>query len=331
MKKLLAFPSILITSAPIRAALPQYVIHDLGTFGGRSADVTGINNQGQLVGYVLYEGGKSRAYMRDGTFHDLGTGRANAINDAGLVVGLGGADESGSAAFGFTWDGTRNDVSIGYLHDVNCAGEMVGQAIPAFHAFLGTSTGTTDLGTLGGSDSSALAMNDAGAVVGVSSLGTYPEGLGGFYWKNEGMKDIGSFGGSITMALDINNHDLVVGWSDSPIDTQGFYWDGVLHSLGAGHLASGVNDLGWIVGNNQNQPSAFLWIDGTFAGLPLAGTSCTVSAINDAGVIVGSANVGGHRHAVIWEPVPEPGTALVLLSGLTGCATLRLRARRTRG
>jgi probable HAF family extracellular repeat protein len=76
-------------------------IVELGTFGGATSSARDINNHGQIVGYALDATGASRAFLSDASavLVDLnsllpaGSGwvlrSANAINDAGQIVGEG--------------------------------------------------------------------------------------------------------------------------------------------------------------------------------------------------------------------------------------------------
>src|SRR5207248_8003523 len=66
----------------------------------------------------------------------------------------------------------------------------------------------TDLGTLGGARSSALAVNDSGQVVGWA---TRPDGkTHAFSWtRTGGMVDLGTLGGSSSTAVDVNASGVV--------------------------------------------------------------------------------------------------------------------------
>src|SRR5207247_8036664 len=77
-----------------------------------------------------------------------------------------------------------------------------------------------DLGTLGGSDSAALAVNARGQVVGYSSMTRYGAETHAFSWTQAGgMIDLGTLGGMNSLAEAVNDRGQVVGWSDTPADT----------------------------------------------------------------------------------------------------------------
>jgi probable HAF family extracellular repeat protein len=73
----------------------------------------------------------------------------------------------------------------------------------------------TDLGTLGGSESSAAAINERGQIVGgaQASDGEWHAVL----WEpGSGMLDLGTLGGRESFASGIKDRGEVVGWSQTP-------------------------------------------------------------------------------------------------------------------
>src|SRR6185436_9400809 len=91
-----------------------------------------------------------------------------------------------------------------------------------------------DLGTLGGTSSSAYAVNASGQVVGQASTAAGDQHA--FRWQNGTMTDLGTLGGASSWAGDINTGGQVVGSSrTTPGSTQthAVLWQGgVMTDLG---------------------------------------------------------------------------------------------------
>jgi probable HAF family extracellular repeat protein len=173
----------------------------------------------------------------------------------------------------------------------------------------------TDLGTLGGSTSSARAVNASGQVTGSADLPGDAVSHA-FLWENGAMRDLSPPGGGPSTALGINAAGSVVGFfSASGItDSHAFLADaGGMHDLGTfggnSGAAFGINDAGWIVGA-ANWPAGGLlhcFID-TGSGMrsPTGDWRSTQSiafAINASGQTIGRAALPFQAfHAVRFDP-----------------------------
>ena len=190
----------------------------------------------------------------------------------------------------------------------------------------------TDLGTLGGLFGDAQDVNDAGHVVGESSVAS---GDGAFLWTpSTGITYLGTLGGSRSEAQGLNNAGQVVGVADlANAEQRAFLWTadggmidlGVLGELFPGFAFSGahdINELGHVVGVTTTQGSshAFLWTPalGMIDLGTLGGANSSAWAINDAGLIVGrSDTASGEQHAFLWTP----GIGMVSLGTLGGASS----------
>jgi probable HAF family extracellular repeat protein len=184
-----------------------------------------------------------------------------------------------------------------------------------------------ELGTLGGSDSMALLVNEQGQIVGESYTNSSPSAYcanigfplttGAFLWENGRMTDLGGFGGSCTFASDLNNRGQVIGLSTLPGDTaqHPFLWDhGVLTDLGTLGGNNGFGDalnvagdvVGWASLPGDQALHAFRWKDGTMTDLgTVGGDACSFGfTINSAEQVVGISVPGcdfSQARASFWE------------------------------
>jgi probable HAF family extracellular repeat protein len=135
----------------------------------------------------------------------------------------------------------------------------------------------TDLGTLGGTVSEGLGINDAGDVVGYSRWTTTISNVRAFHWNGQEMIDLAGSQLSSSRAWAINNHRQIVGWGLAGGETFAFLHD-PLHGL--------INLQDCLAPNPG-------WTD------------LNPRDMNDAGQIVGTGtNPQGFRHAFLMNPLP---------------------------
>lgn len=197
----------------------------------------------------------------------------------------------------------------------------------------------TDLGTLGGTFSAALAVNALGQIVGNSTVAGDATQHGFLSQSGTGMTDLGTLGGTSSQvasndgfgARAINASGQVVGWSSVAGDASqhAFLWQSGTGMTDLGTLggtfsyAFAVNAVGQVAGYSTTVGSAggtrhaFLWQNGT--GMTdlgtLGGTFSTALAVNPFGQVVGySATAGGPAHAFLWQS----GTGMTDLGTLGG-------------
>jgi probable HAF family extracellular repeat protein len=308
-------------------------VRDIGTLGGAEAYAPALNDAGQVAGYSTNSSGNYRAFRwsASGGMADLGTldgaaaAKGRAINRRGQVVGL--SEPALGPVQAFIWSATAGMLDLGRLSGglglaaaqaVNDAGMAAGFSTAPdgnSHGFAWTRTGgMVDLGTVGGIDSYATLINNAGQVAGYSAVNN-ADGFNyhGFVWnKGSGMVDIGTLSGLGSAALAMNAAGQVVGVSDTKdLNQHAIWWtrEGGMVDLGTlggtNSRALGVNRYGVVVGVSNTSAGqfdyrAFLWtkaqgmvdlnkrIPHAPAGLVLTGAL----AISDTGAIVAGSNAG---------------------------------------
>ncbi|MCA1632377.1 MAG: hypothetical protein LC802_01350, partial [Acidobacteria bacterium] len=170
----------------------------------------------------------------------------------------------------------------------------------------------TDLGSLGGLQSKARAINNAGRVVGLSAPATNVSTLP-FAWKAGSMSNIESFaGGSSGDALAVNEFGYVVGSAETSAGTvHPFVWSDIFGKLDIGTLggdfavAFDLNEAVQVVGQSEIRAlvdRGFVWSSTTgMQTIPtLGGASSAAYGINNLGQIVGgSSTSNGAFHAYL--------------------------------
>ncbi|RJP55884.1 MAG: PEP-CTERM sorting domain-containing protein [Candidatus Auribacter fodinae] len=136
-----------------------------------------------------------------------------------------------------------------------------------------------DLGTLGGTNSKAYAMNDSGHVVGESTNSSGERQA--FLWNGTTMINIGAgLGYSDTVATGINNSGVVI-FNSMTSPVKSLYYDGTYHDPGINGYTRGINTSGQIAGYTESDQAYRYNGNLTYFshGRPWA--------INDSGVMAG--------------------------------------------
>ncbi len=200
----------------------------------KTSAATAVNNAGQVVGWSYSETDGYAAFLLSPTvdldgnpitwFEDDGTGANELMTSLGTLPG----------ADGLTYGHNS------WARDINEAGVIVGEADTGdyeTHAFLFDGGDMIDLGTLGGANSSAAAVNDDGQVVGwaldsqgvqrafiVEPLDADADGVGDTWFVDDdadGLNDLmndlnnrlaSGFRLRLTEARDVNQQGAIVGW-----------------------------------------------------------------------------------------------------------------------
>lgn len=217
-------------------------------------------------------------------FNPSDTVLGNDINNAG-VLPL--DDIRNGQQQAFEWKGNKGipltlfGGPCSTAHGINNASHIVGgaclpnESLP--HAYVYRKGTTQDLGTFGGGFAVGMRVNRFDQTTGYYELGDGTDHT--FFWNKKGWTDIGNLGGSYTYPFGINEAAVITGQSDISNNPDPVYGIPPFHGF---QWSGGVlTDFGSIFGSNFNYGNA----------------------INQAGLISGSADVAGDTgaHAIIWN------------------------------
>jgi MYXO-CTERM domain-containing protein len=324
---------------------PLYTVQSLGSLGAGAALTTGINSSGMAVGWATdSQGNVNPVSFLNGQAAAFGNGgQANAINDGGMAIGTLFTAGGPSVVEWFGGHATSLGVA-GYGTAINDAGQVAGGYIRPdgeLHAFTWSNGVLLDLGTLGGSSSSAYGINASGQTAGASM------DAGGrfhaFVSNGGNLQDLGTLGGGNSYGMALNDAGQVVGNAQTAAGySTAFLWDGKqMKSLGTlggtQSYAYGINSGGDVVGYSwtlDEVTHGFVYSGGVMLDLNSLleiGSGWTIDGaygINGAGQILALATHDGERYAVELNPTlstPEPSGAALVVLGLVAVASLRRR------
>jgi probable HAF family extracellular repeat protein len=335
--------AVLLAAAPLLSlAAPQYVASEIQSPQGQSMYAIALNDHAQVVGRTNAKRkvDEARAFVagphtfKSAAIFGADLSFALAINNAGDVVGHYTPDTDvferraflqrrGQAPINLFAEG---EFWISNAMGINRHGMVVGavekSGLTDYQAFVWQNGAATLLvNTLGGSYSTANAVNDSGVVVGTA---TDADGFEhAFRYENGQMvglptlvqraprdwayavNAVGDVAGACLLA---NFHRHACVWKDGGVADLGALPDAEWSN------AFGINDAGVAVGQSGGEghsPHAVVFRDGqvmnlnTLATLPPGVHLDIAIAINEAGQIVAQGkDAEGLRHSYRLEPVP---------------------------
>ncbi|HXI52321.1 MAG TPA: hypothetical protein VNH84_12470 [Candidatus Saccharimonadales bacterium] len=319
--------------------VPLFHFQDLGLVPGAAYSVgQRINNRGEVAGYVAYADDSTAPFLFScNQMVSLGLpagpytrGFATDINRHGEVAGINRGDSDFDAAFLYTGGqllGLSNVLQYPIVFrgvGINNRGALVGSAQYDDHgtafAFIYKNGVTKRLPSLStGGNSLAVDINDVGMIIGGAQSGGPHSDYHAVIYANRRIIDLGTLrGGASSFGAGINEVGHAIGYSDTTAWPHAFlYRKGRMIDLGilpTGSYsdATGINNRDQVVGYADAEGlgvRAVLFMKGKVYDLNdlLASPTDLVleqaTAINDQGMITGSARLGVYAHAFRLTPV----------------------------
>jgi len=316
-------------------AQSRYTVTDLGvTRFQRDGAVfpSDVNIRGEVVGMYRPEDSYDQAFLysggKIGQLGNFSDAVGRGINNLGQAVGFYANTDlfDSFTAYPFLYSNGQAQQIMrgyhGYANDINDRGQVTGRFSKGWntpeHAFIYTvSTATVqDLGSLG-QDSEGLSINVFGQVVGVYFTAGNVEH--GFLYTNGKMYDLG---GTFEPAR-INNRGQIVGNALLPgnVEHAFVYSNGKMYDLGTlpgttASAASGINDLGQIVGVSGGRPFLYQnWKMYDLNALLVPGSGWTLQNTNADDDIFGGISINAFGQIALTGTNPNMfGTHVLLLT-----------------
>jgi probable HAF family extracellular repeat protein len=316
---------------------PHYKLLDLGTFGGPNVNFVTqgvgsqvLNSRGVLTGSAdtsISDSNAPNCLSRDCFISHAFKWQNGSLTDLDALPGLNSSFGSWISANGLIAGESGNGRT-----DPMTSG-------PETRAVLWSDDRIIDLGTFGGNESLANAVNARGQVVGLAtnsisdSFNFYGFGtqMHAFLWQKGVMQDLGTLGGPDSIAFWVNEVGQVAGISyidSTPNPLTGlpamhpFLWEnGKMRDLGTiggtqVFQLNALNERGQVVGSmtladeDANHVHPFLWDGKSLLNLgTLGGDFGEANWLNDSGEVVGHADTsvacpggaGPIGHAFVWK------------------------------